>query len=406
MSEAQKLIIDLTQEEDGKKQGTQHPNWLFTYNYGSTGQPSKTDVEQWWDDICQKAHWAVAGWESAPTTGQLHLQGYVQWVGKRRLTELKRHRFGNTVSWRVARGDEESNYIYCTKEGDFLTYGDEPRIINGGMREKKRWKQTLDWIKDNQIDLVDPQLQITQCRNIEFLRRKYAKRPGDLVYGMKHATWIYGPSGSGKSREARKRMEGKTWYDKSQNKWWDYYEDEDFVLIDDLEKENAKCLIAFMKRWFDVYPFVAEVKQGMAKYLRPKNFIITANWHPHEIFGDIAGHWEPIERRVHIEYMGPAEQEYVFPARGTSTVFNTPALQRTDSVVPGAPRLTRATTVPPPGLVVPWVNNEPPVQDEQDDPDEECHCTEDAHSSDYEPDDPEVVLFLGRLMEKMKQQKQ
>lgn len=369
-------IIDLTQDiGNGKKQGTQYPNWCFTFNYGREGQPTKEDVLTWWDDIASKTHWAVAGWEVGPKSGQPHLQGYVQWIGKRRLSELKRHRCGNTVSFRVADGDEESNWNYCTKDGDFLQHGDEPRVINGGMREKKRWKITLDLIKDNKIDDIEPQLQITQCRNIEFLRRKYAKRPADLAYNEKHTRWIYGPSGSGKSRWARELMAGKTWYDKSQNKWWDYYEDEEFVLIDDLEKENAKCLIAFLKRWFDVYPFVAEVKQGVAKYLRPKKMIITANWHPHEIFGDVAGHWEPIERRVEIVYMGPLDKKYVMPSPGNSVAFTPVPLQRSDSVVPGAPKLTRTRAIRPETPVpidLTGADEEDESEENEDEDDETC----------------------------------
>lgn len=45
--------------------------------------------------------------------------------------------------------------------------------------------------------------------------------------------WIYGPPGTGKTHRARTRY-GKV-YLKPQNKWWDGYQGEETVVIDDLD---------------------------------------------------------------------------------------------------------------------------------------------------------------------------
>lgn len=326
------------------KSGQQYPNWCFTYAYGGVGQYTKEEALQFWDEgIIPKAHYAIAGWETAPSTGQAHLQGYVQFESKQRLTALKKLVCGNTVHWEPARGDEESNIAYCSKEGNIICHG-EPRVINGGVREKKRWQQALDAIKANQVDSIDAQIQICHAKNVDYLINKFRKRPADLPHTSRHL-WIYGPSGSGKSRQAREMMEGHTWYDKLQSKWWDYYDGEEYALIDDLEKENARCLIAHLKRWLDIYPFVAEFKGGMAKYIRPRRLIITSNFHPHEIFGDVASHWEPIERRIEIGYLGPPEKKYVMPTAGNTSAF-TPPLPRSDTPVPIG-RLTRSVSIRP-----------------------------------------------------------
>ena len=96
--------------------------------------------------------------------------------------------------------------------------------------------------------------------------------------------WIYGPPGTGKSRYVRQTYSRDELYDKPLNKWWDAYEGEDTVVLDDFGKNHA-ILGDHLKRWADHYPFTAEVKGG-ACILRPKRIIVTSNYHPNEIFED------------------------------------------------------------------------------------------------------------------------
>lgn len=55
---------------------------------------------------------------------------------------------------------------------------------------------------------------------------------GDSYYGPRQAIWIVGKSGVGKSWYAKSFMP----YMKAQNKWWDGYEGQSEVLIDDFDK--------------------------------------------------------------------------------------------------------------------------------------------------------------------------
>ncbi len=109
--------------------------------------------------------------------------------------------------------------------------------------------------------------------------------------------WIYGPPGTGKSRYVRDNYTREELYDKPLNKWWDAYENEETVVLDDFGK-NHHILGDHLKRWADHYPFTAEIKGG-ACTLRPKSIIVTSNYHPADIFEDQSMR-EAIERRFHI----------------------------------------------------------------------------------------------------------
>lgn len=68
----------------------------------------------------------IAGREKCPTTGEKHLQGYVEYNAKIRPVEF----FGTkTVHWEKSKGSREQNMKYCMKEGDYRTNLDLPELI-------------------------------------------------------------------------------------------------------------------------------------------------------------------------------------------------------------------------------------------------------------------------------------
>ena len=93
----------------------QAKNWIFTIN-------NYTDEHVAALDALHPAHAAylLFGFEKGEQ-GTPHLQGYVQFNKKirhKQVCELIPHSFVE-----VAKGDADSNYKYCTKDGDFKEYG-------------------------------------------------------------------------------------------------------------------------------------------------------------------------------------------------------------------------------------------------------------------------------------------
>jgi len=135
---------------------------------------------------------------------------------------------------------------------------------------------------------------------IKRMRTDHAKPPQDLPDTEEAGTnlWIYGPTGSGKSFIARQIFEDKFYDKNASNKWWDGYQQEDNVLLDDFDKKH-EYMGFYLKRWADRYSFNAEVKGGTIN-ARPKRIIVTSNCHPAAIWGEQVATLNPIMRRFKV----------------------------------------------------------------------------------------------------------
>jgi len=94
--------------------------------------------------------------------------------------------------------------------------------------------------------------------------------------------WIKGLAGCGKSFEARNSFPDH--YPKMANNWWDQYQDQDVVILEDVDKFMVS-LGGKIKIWADEYNFVAEIKNGSLR-IRPKLFIITSQYSIEDIWTD------------------------------------------------------------------------------------------------------------------------
>lgn len=224
-----------------------------------------------------------------------HVQSAFRLKKKMRFSAVK-NLLPDQVHIEPMRGTWTQNVEYCSKEGDFDFYGEQPDDDNG-QRESNRWKRARENAASGNFEEVDDQIYVQYFRNIIGIRA-YATHDTSTLE-KPTGWWIYGVPGSGKSHKARNEFGGSV-YLKGANKWWDGYQDQENVVIEDLDKSHD-WMANLLKCWMDIYPFSAEIKGGVMQ-IRPKRIICTSNYSLEDIFGSNPVDVLALRRRCTVEY--------------------------------------------------------------------------------------------------------
>lgn len=227
----------------------------------------------------ENVRYAIYQYELAPSTGKLHAQGYMQLHTPLGIKAASKILPGAHLE--IAKGSLEDNIKYCTKvesrlpDSSPFTYG---QPLQQGQRTDL--KKIYDLIKEgttpNTIASICPTEYIKYSNGIRKLYDAVMDQPRNF---KTEVIWIYGPSGSGKSRHAWTIAPNA--YEKSNNKWWDGYNHEEDVIMDDLDLNqfNMKELL----KLFDRYPYRIEIKGSSAQF-NSKRIIITHKDSPSKAF--------------------------------------------------------------------------------------------------------------------------
>lgn len=256
--------------------------WCFTVN-NYCDQDEETVFGLALDTVSVK--YIVAGKEVGES-GTPHLQGYIYFVNQRSLGGLKE--LLPTAHWESARGTPKEASDYCKKDDDYFESGTLPMDQSqkgecGKQSIAERWALA----KAGRLEELPPE-NIRVYMYIAMLNAVVADLP-ELTN-----LWIYGKSGIGKSSFVRKSW-GDAIYSKALNKWWDGFQGEDIVVVDDMDPKHD-MLGYHLKIWGDHYAFTAEIKNGCAK-IRPKRIIITSQYRPESVWPNEPETVEAIHRR-------------------------------------------------------------------------------------------------------------
>ena len=209
-----------------------------------------------------------------------HLQGYAVFESAKRFTQVQKMLPGAHLE--IAKGSHAQNIAYCSKEDNYVEVGDRPidGHIKGGQANKERYERNWEIAKTGKFQDCDKDLLWKHYRTAKQIATDFMPKLDDLPETC--GIWYYGESGAGKSYRARQECPDA--YLKLCNKWWDGYQNEDDVIIDDWDKTHA-CLGHHLKIWADCYQFNAETKGGMLR-IRPKKIIVTSQYAIEDIWED------------------------------------------------------------------------------------------------------------------------
>lgn len=251
---------------------TRHRAYAFTWN--NYPPDYRVSLEQ------LPAKYVVTGEELAPGTGTPHLQGYVVWTDAKTLASCRGLLPGCHIT--PTRGTHRQNFDYCTKgQSNIYTRGTLPSDpADRGNAERARYEAAWNAAKLGRLEDIPADIRIRHYASIRRIERDYMAPVERLVGPC--GLWIHGLSGSGKSRSVLDRFPDL--YPKPRNTWWDGYQREPVVLLDDVDKFDVR-LGGHLKHWADAYPFIAEIKGGSQK-IRPSKLIVTSQYKIEDIWSD------------------------------------------------------------------------------------------------------------------------
>lgn len=273
-------------------------NFVFTHN-----NYQNTEVE---DNI--SCRYIIYGKEVGEL-GTPHLQGFVTFENQISLQSAIKKLPGSHVE--VAATTQQA-IEYCKKEGDFTERGIAPMSQKRkGEVERERWDEILENAKKGDLEKIPANVRVKYYRTLKEIAKDHMPHVEETTELPGY--WFHGPAGTGKSRAARD--ENPNAFAKPLNQWWDGYQDEEVVIVDDMDPFHKSLAYEF-KMWGDRYPFVAPVKGG-AMRIRPSKVIITSQYTPEEIWEDSAT-LEAVNRRFQRRQFGEIDNG------STSIYYNKP----------------------------------------------------------------------------------
>lgn len=248
-------------------------NWCFTLNNYSNEEYMNACTEE------PFIKYGIVGKERGEE-GTPHLQGYYHTNNAMTLKKLKEKL--PRAHWEICKGTPQENIDYCSKDGDTYAWGVKPMSQKEkGEAGKRKWDEAYHNAIEGKFEDIDKSILISQYGNLKRIYNDHHKKPNGIenLPGI----WVFGISGSGKSRMIWEKYPNA--YRKMMNKWWDNYDMEPIVVLEDVDKENAKWLGFYLKIWGDHYPFRAEVKGGSIM-IRPTTVIVTSQYQIWELWQD------------------------------------------------------------------------------------------------------------------------
>ena len=234
--------------------------------------------QQYLEDLKAKtnAEYIVGQLEKGEEKEHLHIQFFVNFKQPCRVSAITKHdKRIHCERVKVNNGAD----AYCMKEETRvegpIELGTKPVKLNS----KNDWEQVWKLASEGKLEQIPASIRVMHYNKLKQIAKDHmAFKDKDHLRGI----WVYGPAGSGKSRWAREQSESI--YPKLCNKWWDGYQGERVVVMDDFMPEH-KILCQQLKIWSDRYDCILETKGG-AVHSDYEWLIVTSQYSIEEIWED------------------------------------------------------------------------------------------------------------------------
>lgn len=204
--------------------------------------------------------------ELCPDTERPHIHFCIAFENPRCWKPISK-RYGGC--W-MCRPFKLQNYInYCMKEESRMEgpweLGERP--MQGSRTDGEEVKEMiLGGAKVRDIAINAPDYYIRYHKGVEKLYNLI--KCEDRVPGQLVCKWFWGKSGVGKTRAATRdaiEIAGERPYIKDSSKWWDMYNGEKVVIIDDYNPSGGLDFRTFLRLTDKWQPFMGEYKGGYTK---------------------------------------------------------------------------------------------------------------------------------------------
>jgi len=198
--------------------------------------------------------------------GTPHLQGFVMFPNAKTMKAVSK--LLPRAHLEVAKGTPIQAMVYCKKDKEF----DEKGVPPTGAGSRK----DLDVVKrvlastGRMADVVlvansYQSVRMAECI-LKYTEKSRCEKP--------HVTWLYGATGTGKSRLAYQELGDDCYTCLSTGKWFEGYDAHENVLIDDMRKDFLK--FHELLRLLDRYAMRVECKGGSRQFVAKRIFITSA----------------------------------------------------------------------------------------------------------------------------------
>lgn len=247
-----------------------------------------------------KSEYSIYGAEICPNTKANHLQGFSYRKSACTMSAMKKFLGQKTIHLEVANGTAEQNTAYCSKGNQPSqewkeektagpNYGKDAKVWTVGTMPKQGVRQDIIDLRDSINNKRSLSEMLCEDVNLGALAKhgRFAEMCFQASLKVRTRPWReleviihYGATGTGKTRTPYDL--GAYKWEPSSPEWWDGYDGEDILLIDEFYGQlKPSRLLALL----DGYQLRLPIKGGHT-YAQWTKVYITSNVAPVEWFSD------------------------------------------------------------------------------------------------------------------------